>query len=131
MRPRNRLTISYLMAVAVPPLRAPASGKTLMTRHARDFSWHLLALAILIAGFSVLGPLSWREAHQRHARFHAEEGFGKPSERPARGHSTNVTIEELPVPEPQLAPLRPIIADQIDLDPSIYETPALPAPRAP
>jgi len=98
-----------------------------MSRHGRDFSWHLLALVIVIAGLGVLGPLAWREANKPHGRSHADKFYeGLTPSRPA-----DVSVEELPVPEPQVAPLRPIIADQIDLDPSIHETPALPAPRAP
>ena len=37
-------------------------------------------------------------------------------------------IESAP-PTPQLAPLGPLVADQIDLDPSITQIPALPRPK--
>jgi hypothetical protein len=105
-----------------------------MTRPARDFWWHLTALAIVVAGLGVFAPLAWR-----HTR---GPGFDVPHAPPASyvpGIGLKESREEKPLPavrpaeepQPQIAPLRPLVADQIDLDPSVTETPALPGERSP
>src|SRR5262245_30597083 len=112
-------------------------GEKLMSRRNHDFSWHLLALATVIVGLSVLAPLTWwrvrhpdsRNAYLRrsaaHSRYHSE----RPREAATLGGRDHAPVTRPPAAEPQIAPLGPLIADQIDLDPSVNETPALPVPR--
>ena len=93
-----------------------------MSRPASDFSWHLVALAIVIAGLAFLAPLAWRhEGKSAAARSH--------SARLTLGRSNPNTGVKTEQPAPQLAPIGPLIADQIDLDPSVSETPALPTSK--
>ena len=97
-----------------------------MSRPARDFSWHLVALALVVAGLGILAPLAWFQTR--------EPGAPKDSALRDRAARTVAPVhiqpapvtEELPPLEPQLAMLRPPVADQINLDPSINETPPLP-----
>src|SRR5262245_29193435 len=100
-----------------------------MTRLARDFSWHLLALAIVVAGLGTLAPLAWWHARQPYAAMRARRAtsvqINLPLAKPSPSH-TRPTREPSPT-QPQVASLRPPVADQIDLDPSITETPALPS----
>src|SRR4029079_18872169 len=99
-----------------------------MSRPAPDLSWHLFALAIVIAGLSVLAPLAWWQAHPP-----GHESAHDRGRRPLARETPGRTLPaEAPLEQPELAPLGPLVADQIqiDLDPSITETPALPAPRA-
>jgi len=74
-----------------------------MSRLPREFSWHLFAFIVVVAGLGALAPLAWWQTR-------------------APGDSAA---------QPQLAPLRPLVADKIDLDPSVTETPALPAANSP
>jgi hypothetical protein len=103
-----------------------------MSRLARDFSWHVFALVIVIGGLAVLAPLTW---------WHARPAIDSPPQARLRGHRPlltlgrpdDVLIPKLSIaePQPQIAALRPLVADeiQIDLDPSVTETPALPVSR--
>jgi len=100
-----------------------------MSRLARDFSWHLFALAIVVAGLGVFAPLTWWQTRQPRT---SELGVSKHP----RTRQTPVVAGHLDDTEPasdagsaelQVAELRPPVADQIDLDPSVTETPALPA----
>src|SRR6478735_2480498 len=104
-----------------------------MSRVARDFSWHLFALVLVVAGLGILAPLTWWTARDPHQRAHSLGG-----QHPRRGF--HARIEDNPedqnpvVPtaaEPQIAPLGPLVADQITLDPSIQETPAISSPTEP
>lgn len=99
-----------------------------MSRPAPDLSWHLFALAIVIAGLSVLAPLAWWQANPQGRKLAHSRGRGTLM----REIPDRLLPSELPLDEPELAPLRSLVADQIqiDLDPSVTETPALPAPRA-
>jgi hypothetical protein len=108
-----------------------------MSRLGRDFSWHLLALAIVIAGLSVLAPLAWWNAAPGRRRLSSSDARGSvPSGRQrdsmTLGRQDRIAIPELSAEQPQVAPLGPLVADQIqiDLDPSVTETPALPVARA-
>ncbi len=94
-----------------------------MTRLARDVSWHLFAFVLVIAGLGAIAPWAWWQSCATSA----------PQTRPlARDRAKRAPEIELPpIFEPQVAPLRPPVADQIDLDPSITETPALPAGPSP
>ncbi len=112
-----------------------------MSRLARDFSWHLVAFVMVIAGLSVMAPLAWRNARlaapspqpSRHAetteRWHVddEERLVESVALASLLEEQEPAIEE--AMQPQVAPLGPLVADQIDLDPSISETPALPMAR--
>ncbi|HMC12328.1 MAG TPA: hypothetical protein VKH44_13600, partial [Pirellulaceae bacterium] len=103
-----------------------------MSRVVRDSSWHLFAFVIVVAGLSILAPLTWWHAGRN----------GRPSHSPWKNHDTDrhdtltlgrpdkVLIPKLPLSELQVAPIGPLIADQINLDPSVNETPALPTGRA-
>jgi hypothetical protein len=101
-----------------------------MTRLARDFSWHLFALVIVVAGLSFLAPLAWWHARPP---LNSTPNARSPL-RPDRltlGRPDEELIASVPAPEPQVALLRPLVADeiQIDLDPSVTETPLLPLSR--
>jgi len=79
-----------------------------MARLAREFSWHLFAFILVIAGLGGLAPLAWWQSR------------------------ASIESVELPAAQqPQVAPLRPLVADDIRLDPSVTETPALPAGPSP
>jgi hypothetical protein len=89
-----------------------------MSRLARDFSWHLFALAIVVAGLGVFAPLTWWQVRQpRISQLRGSPRQPRDSV-PSVGHVDDAEL--------QVAELRPPVADQIDLDPSITETPALP-----
>ena|SRR5436190_1870875 len=99
-----------------------------MSRVARDFSWHLFALAIVVAGLSILAPLTWWQAGGNLflSRSHRNPVAAVHREALTLGHRDQVVIAKLPLPEPQIAAIGPLIADEIFLDPSVKETPALP-----
>jgi hypothetical protein len=84
-----------------------------MKRVGHDFSWHLLALVIVVAGLGLLAPLAW---------WHAQDAHFVATKPPLRNE---------PILEPQLAPIHPLVAEQINLDPSVPETPALPTVTSP
>src|SRR5439155_2479492 len=92
-----------------------------MRREARDTSWHVLAFIVVVAGLSLLAPLAWWQGgrNQRQRLSNHTAGGG----RATLGRSKNAAIHELP--QPQIATLGPLIADQITLDPSVRETPAI------
>jgi hypothetical protein len=101
-----------------------------MSRLAREFSWHLLALALVIAGLGILAPLTWWQtslhpARAARLRHDLAAGTDLPLARSAIRRSNPTS--NLPPVEPQIASLRPPVADQIHHDPSIRETPALPS----
>src|SRR5262249_15631737 len=113
---------------------APGPKETPMSRAAQDSSWHLLAFVLVVAGLSVLAPLTWRQARPPPK---ATPLAGRREARPQRNpialddrpsNSDGELIAASPTIQPQVAPLGPLVADQIDLDPSVLETPALPAP---
>ena len=93
-----------------------------MSRVARDFSWHLFALALVVAGLSVLAPVTWWQTRSPLAS-------KSPAERLHLGKMSRLPVSHPLSDEPQIAPLGPLIADQINLDPSVNETPALPSPQ--
>ena len=35
-----------------------------MSRMGHDFSWHVFALVMVVAGLSLLAPLAWWQAHE-------------------------------------------------------------------
>ena len=89
-----------------------------MSRLARDVSWHLFAFVLVIAGLGAIAPWAWWQSYATR----------EPPTRPLADRPRPELAADLPpVFEPQVAPLRPLVADQIDLDPSITETPALPS----
>jgi hypothetical protein len=108
-----------------------------MSRVARELSWHAVAFALVVAGLTVLAPLAWQ--HSRHpaktqnftqrasplARQIASARSVPHPHQLALERASKVAINRSQSPEPQIAPLGPLIADQIDLDPSVSETPAL------
>ncbi|HEY2415763.1 MAG TPA: hypothetical protein VGI40_26220 [Pirellulaceae bacterium] len=102
-----------------------------MSRQARDFSWHLVALAMVVAGLVILAPLAWwrtQEPHESRARRVATLGAASSRAATPRDRNPVIATTEL---RPQMAPIGPLIADQISLDPSIHETPALPVATGP
>jgi hypothetical protein len=102
-----------------------------MSRQARDFSWHLVALAMVVAGLVILAPLAWwrtQDPHESRARRVETLGAANTRALAPRVHSPKFHVEDL---QPQMAPIGPLIADQISLDPSIHETPALPVADPP
>jgi hypothetical protein len=119
-----------------------------MSRVARDSSWHLFAFVIVIAGLGVLAPLAWWQAREprliqssrsRHLpHYHIQDDVQhEPADETfelALLHTVQVSathaIDDENSWEPQVAPLAPLVADQIDLDPSVTESPALPIARA-
>jgi len=102
-----------------------------MSRQARDFSWHLVALSMVVAGLVILAPLAWWRAHESpQSRARRMTTLGTARTRVVTGHDQN-RIHASDELRPQLAPIGPLIADQITLDPSIHETPALPVATEP
>src|SRR4051812_48914784 len=102
-----------------------------MSRQARDFSWHLVELAMVVAGLVILAPLAWwrtQEPPVSGGRRVVTMGAARTRAIPPRDRKQVIQTAEL---RPQLAPIGPLIADQISLDPSIHESPALPAFIAP
>jgi len=96
-----------------------------MRRAERDTSWQVLAFAVVVVGLSILAPLAWyaEHSHSSHKRSLARR------HRKTTARESKIAVYELPPPRPQLAPLGPLVADQISLDPSIQETPAIPTGR--
>ena len=97
-----------------------------MNRDARDTSWHVLAFIVVVAGLSLLAPLAWWQGGRHPGRQHLSNHRASSGRAPL-GRSTSASNPELP--QPQVAPLGPLIADQITLDPSIRETPSIPTGR--
>src|SRR5262245_10056949 len=107
-------------AIASLPLRAAVRAgleERPMTRLARDFSWHLAAFFLVVAGLLALAPFAWWQTRSLDESARAQI--------PAGGLPNQAAAE------PQIAPLRPLVADEIRLDPSVTETPALPSTAAP
>lgn len=104
-----------------------------MSRVARDFSWHLCALVLVVVGLGILAPLTWWTAGDRHQRTRALGG--QQARRGVHARIEDSQEDQNPVvsvaAEPQIAPLGPLVADQITLDPSIQETPAIAVPAEP
>jgi hypothetical protein len=100
------------------------------------FSWRLLVFVAGLFLLSLLAPFGWNRNSQLAARHlgkssHADEASRQESQlaQAAAGGKTEIqNPKSETAPRPQLAPLGPLVADQIDLDPSITQTPALPAP---
>src|SRR5262245_27675254 len=97
-----------------------------MSRVARDTSWHVLAFIVVVVGLSLLAPLAWWQGG-RNQRLHRSSTVNSIRSRTTLGRSKNTSTRDLP--QPEMAPLGPLIADQISLDPSIRETPAIPTGR--
>lgn len=100
-----------------------------MTRLAREFSWHLFAFILVVAALGALAPFAWWQT-----RAPAEQAvLSRRMPLPAAPaiETPQPMIEATPAAEPQIAPLRPLVADQISLDPSVTETPALPSGPSP
>jgi hypothetical protein len=109
-----------------------------MSRVARELSWHAVAFALVVAGLTVLAPLAWQRSHepadgstisqQKHriARYVRDHRSAGQQSQLAPHCTAEIAIQRAPAPQPQVAALGPLIADQIDLDPSVSETPALP-----
>ncbi len=93
-----------------------------MKRVARDTSWHVFAFVVIVACLSLLAPLAWWHGKPHH-------GIPRQSKQTTSlGKSKKERAAELP--QPQIAPLGPLIADKIALDPSIRETPEISTGRA-
>jgi hypothetical protein len=103
-----------------------------MSRLARDSSWHLFALVLVVAGLATLAPLTWWTSRDS-LDDSRSLALGKHSQRAVFARITDDHDDHNPVPvtEPQMAPIGPLIADQITLDPSIHETPAIRVPAQP
>ena len=101
-----------------------------MTRLGRDLSWHLVALALVVAGLGVLAPLAWWKTRPE-ALTVADPTPHNHEWTPAELLPPPVANQFQEAVEPQVAPLRPLVADEIRLDPSVTETPALPTSRPP
>jgi hypothetical protein len=89
---------------------------------ARDTSWHVFAFVVVVACLSLLAPLAWWQG-KPNQRFQ-----WKPKQITTLGGSKKGPAVELP--QPQIAPLGPLVADKIALDPSIRETPDISPGRA-
>jgi hypothetical protein len=98
-----------------------------MTRLARDFSWHVVALVLVVAGLGVLAPLAWWQTRERRSVDNAAHLPDPPEAGAPWAELLPPPLAVMNLAEPQMAPLRPLVADEIRLDPSVTETPALPA----
>src|SRR5437764_673926 len=79
-----------------------------MSRMGRDFSWHVFALVMVVAGLSLLAPLAWHQTQQSRTS----------SRRISQRFQRDIPpIDDEPLAQPQTAALRPTVADQLDLDP--------------
>jgi hypothetical protein len=118
MQPRRSRLVEFAqtfplddsLSLAAPAReRAELARGQIMSRVARDFSWHLFALALVVAGLSVLAPVTWWQARQPRHRV-----------RPERPHSAGASwpVARSFTDEPQVARW-PLIADQIGLDPQL------------
>jgi len=91
------------------------------------FSWRLLLIAVGLALLSGLAPLVWQRSGSRVSEVgNRESGIrDRKSSVAFNPHSALRT----PQSTPQLAPLGPLVADHIDLDPSLTHLPSLPRPK--
>src|SRR3954452_12675216 len=96
--------------------RATRQKDATMSCEARDTSWHVLAFIVVVAGLSMLAPLAWWQGG-RHPWPQRLSNHRATSSRPTLGRAKQASTPE--VHEPQIAPLGPLIGDQITLDPSI------------
>lgn len=98
------------------------------------FSWRLLWSAAALLPLSLLAPLAWYGVGQRQQTLRnladdTPSAAVSRSEKRASNRPTGVMFAAHRQPaaaEPQLAQYAGLVADNIDLDPSITETPALP-----
>src|SRR5262245_14243545 len=102
-----------------------------MSRVARDFSWHMFAFVIVVAGRSILAPVVWWQARPVPHAARIERGIrAQHTDDGALRRSDEISISKSTLDQPQVAPVGPLIADDIKLDPAVNETPALPVGRA-
>ena len=87
--------------------------------------WQVLAFAVVVVGLSILAPLAW---YAEHSHSSDKRSLAR-RHRSTAARESKIAVHELPPPRPQLAPIGPLVADQISLDPSIQETPAIPTGR--
>src|SRR5947207_15146358 len=105
-RGRPNQTISFEVRPCAAVARGGASREIPMSRMGHDFSWHVFALVMVVAGLSLLAPLAWWQAHEGRS-------FGQRTAKTLRRRPIAPIADE-PIVEPQVAPLRPLVADQID-----------------
>src|SRR5262245_52122017 len=106
-----------------------------MSRLKGVFSWRLLFFVAGLFLLSLLAPFGWNRNSEPAARHLGKSSRGEDASRLESELAQSAAGEESEIqdpnseiaPSPQLAPLGPLVADQIDLDPSITQTPALPA----
>src|SRR5438067_1458661 len=99
-----------------------------MSRLARDFSWHVILFVMMVAGLSLFAPLAWwnREPPRRSVSRTSLSKAARKFEAAPFLQPDEFSIAAL---QPQTAAVGPLVADQITHDPSIHETPPIPAAR--
>ncbi|MCI0360008.1 MAG: hypothetical protein L0211_16140 [Planctomycetaceae bacterium] len=91
------------------------------------FSWRLLMIVAGLFLLSLLAPFGWNRNSRNVSRHLGKSSGGQVGSGFRVQGSESTPHSALRAPHsPQLAPLGPLVADQIDLDPSILQTPALP-----
>jgi hypothetical protein len=90
----------------------------------RSASWPLITLLLGIAGLALMAPLAWKSSQPANRTGLAAPGDQRPSLSPSDAAELQSRLHE--GQSPSFAPLGPLVADQIDFDPSITQTPALP-----
>jgi hypothetical protein len=131
----------------------------MMSRLVRRFSWKLFLLVVVLATLSLFAPEAWRRYQSRQAGLRAGSSKPAIAFTPAPAHGPYLTndpipafeIPALPAEAPELNPATagderatgldafetpkqvaktgPVVAEQIDLDPSLAETPTRISPK--
>jgi hypothetical protein len=107
-----------------------------MTRSARRLPWRLLIGVLALVMLGVVVPRTWqpgpaapRTLHRNHASPPRAAADSRPRLAPPAASPSPASAPqpaEPPAAELVVAPVGPLVAEQIDLDPSLPETPAIP-----
>lgn len=90
----------------------------------RSFPWGTVSLSLGLIGLALLSPLAFRGDLREALRSRLQELTAGRQQVAADAKPT--PAEQADALAPQVAPYGPLVAEEIDLDPSINETPALP-----
>ena len=90
----------------------------------RSATWPVITLLLGIAGLALMAPLAWQRKGPADRAGLAAPGDLRPALSPSEAAELRSRLH--PSLAPTVAPLGPLVAEQIEFDPSITQTPLLP-----